>query len=74
MGTRSLGERKDEKRGRDKKRIERIGLVGHEGVAGEHPAGKRRNGKRNGEQRGAQAAHGSPCGATIAAAARRATP
>ena len=54
MGTRSLRERQDQNRRRGQKRIERIGLVGHEGVAGEHAAGKRRDGKRNGEQRGAQ--------------------
>ena len=55
-GTGSLRERQDQNRGRDKKRIERIGLVGHEGVTGAHAEDKRRNGKRNGEQRGAQAA------------------
>ena len=55
-GPRSPRERKRENRRRGQERIERIGLVSHEGVAGERAGGERRNGKRNGEKRGTQAA------------------
>ncbi len=51
MGAPALGERKGENRRRGQERIERIGPVGHEGVARERAGGERREAQRDGGKR-----------------------
>src|SRR6202042_3587012 len=66
MATRLFGEREDENRRRSQERIERVGLVGHEGVAGKRTGGDRRKAKRDGEKRGRQAGGFAPGGDDLA--------